>query len=166
MEEAVPDDEDEEKDVLIPSETYDGLICAACVNQHPLLVEHAGSEGWMIIEPDINGGFEVVGRPMPLSSKDPVDKGSDLEEIRGDADREQEQVSSPTTGDTRKRSAGDADVESNKRARQELQVPPTAVKRECQGKGDIFLAHGIRSVLQTTLPVRVNDSIKLTSRLM
>lgn len=59
----VDDDEDEEALCLIPSESYDALVCAECVTGCPLLMERAGMQGWMIVEPSPEGtGFIVVGR--------------------------------------------------------------------------------------------------------
>jgi E3 ubiquitin-protein ligase UBR7 len=133
--EAKEDDEDEEKDVLIPSESYDGLICAACVDGHPLLKEHAGKPGWMVIEPTDTGSYEVMGR-LDTAQRDTEGK---------EAGKAEDDM--PTLG---KRPAED-DLTSDgaKRARVGEET-----SKSLQGKRDVFLAHGIREQLESTLSVR------------
>ncbi|RSH78307.1 uncharacterized protein EHS24_002776 [Apiotrichum porosum] len=143
--EDVDDDEDEESDCLIPSDSYDGLICAECAKLHPLLAERSGTDGWMIIEPhDKEGEWKVVGKKMAGSKRaNEEDCGSDPKRARvEDAPAESDHptvVSAPPV---------EADgVVPTETAEAVAPVPAAARK----GAGDIFLAHGIREELKAQL---------------
>jgi E3 ubiquitin-protein ligase UBR7 len=120
------DDENEEQDVLIPSESYDGLICAACVKSHPLLRDRAGTEGWMIIEPNQGGegGFRVVGRreETTTTKQDEADGKRDERGVKGDehgdkSGRTKELISGTSEEKTDKRLSADESL--GKRSRSE-----------------------------------------------
>ena len=57
------EEEEEDEQVLIPSDTYDSLICGECVLSNPFLASQAGKEGFMIIEPR-ESSWVVIGRNM------------------------------------------------------------------------------------------------------
>lgn len=155
--EDVDDDEDEESDCLIPSDSYDGLICAECAKLHPLLAERSGTDGWMIIEPhDKEGEWKVVGKKMAGSKRaNEEDCGSDPKRARvEDAPAESDHptvVSAPPV---------EADgVVPTETAEAVAPVPAAARK----GAGDIFLAHGIREELKAQLDVSHSLSSQLTN---
>lgn len=154
------DEEDEEKESLIPSETYDGLICAACVAGHPVLKDRAGSTGWMMIVPKEDGGFEVLGRPsLPTDTATKVEladekdvKPSEDPIVLSEADRA---GTAPP-----KRSAEDhleEESHSVKKARPSTPgvkpEPDHAGSPTSGGAGDVFLAHGEREKLKSSLTV-------------
>lgn len=162
------EDEDEEAAVLIPSDTYDGLICAGCVQRHPFVRDRAGKDGWMVIEPDESGSsWKVVGRRTSEEEKKP--------------DVQQEEViadGKPGPGglpETVKRPVEDGGEERDaKRSRLEeggtagalveegvVKSESTAVpgkpilqgERSSKGAGDVFLSYGIRDQLKASLDV-------------
>ena len=152
------EDEDEEIDVLIPSESYDGLICAGCVRSSDLMRDKAGSEGWMIVEPQEGGTWEVIGRRSAEHTASALNGWMDEKE-----NETKEEGASATAGTTsnvtnedRKRpTSEDHDAEA-KRPRldneNDLRTNGHA-STSWKGKGDIFLAHGVREHLKTTLAV-------------
>ncbi|WWD01501.1 hypothetical protein V866_008445 [Kwoniella sp. B9012] len=168
--ENVVDEEDEEEStVLIRSDSYDGLICADCVKGNGYLRNQAGKDGWMIIEPTSDGsqgGWTVIGQKS--------DTGNDVNGKTGGG----EEVTTNKSEDVGnveekgKRKAEDFDEvgeESTKKIRLEngLATPVTASNKstsegtdsisssssgwQWKGKGDIFLANGVRDQLKDQL---------------
>lgn len=136
------EDEDEEADCLIPSDTYDALICADCVRPHSLLSERAGTSGWMVIVPgEKEGEWTVVGRAEPATngSKRALEETDlpDAKKTRVEGSSEQDAVSA----------AVNAEVGAT--TKPEDSAPAT----ERKGAGDIFLANGIRERLGRELDV-------------
>lgn len=149
------DEDDEEKKVLIPSDTYDGLICAACVRGSAFIENRAGTEGWMMIEPRGDGTYEVVGGQEKEDESIPqaaVKERSDHANAKnGDDDiavgkkRPAEEVMDEN--DAKKvKLEGDSQASSSVKAEEISQW-------KWKGKGDVFLAHGIRDGLKATLSV-------------
>lgn len=145
------DEEDEEADCLIPSDSYDGLICAACTKLHPLLLERAGVNGWMVIEPgEQENEWRVVGKAA-AGGKRPADEDSDSQAKRARVDDEAAPISQP--GEV----AGSHPQEDEARAAaatepaEPPQPTPSASSRK--GAGDIFLGHGIREKLKAELDI-------------
>jgi len=140
--EADEEEEDEEKAMLIPSDTYDSLICGACAEKSSYIKEQKGRSGWMVIEPGEGGqgGFVIIGkeqrdetrlgekRPLDNSSSEIVEKKSRID------DSNNESVAS----------MGNASATEEKGETE---------KTSWKGKGDVFLAHGIRERLKATLDV-------------
>ena len=141
------EDEDEEAVVLIPSDTYDALICAGCVREHPFVSDRAGRDGWMTIEPNENKvGWKVMGRRV------------DIEEEESDAGETRE------ISNGLKRSAAENEVEDSPKRRRldgnEVKGEPTVAPiahpgapQARKGNGDVFLAYGVRQQLKLTLGV-------------
>jgi len=143
---------------LIPSDSYDGLICSACVMGNDYLKEKGGEEGWMIIEPD-GDGYKVVDRPRSEVGDQAKDTGvkrereeeSDGENkrLKLDAQEGKDQPtplsdSSAVTGTDLSQEAGWVETKPSE---------PTASTMKIKGKGDIFLADGLRDKLASTLDV-------------
>ncbi|WVQ98647.1 hypothetical protein IAU59_005778 [Kwoniella sp. CBS 9459] len=196
------EEEDEESSVLIRSESYDGLICSACVKGNEYLRSRAGDTGWIIIEPasSLTEGdgekWEVVGK-MGDTEKDKVglDPGAD--------GRETEDVN-PSGKRPLDGANAEEDEQSGKKIRLDEQptrvattVPggnenltaTTAASKtvnhvddlldnvesdgpdvgraetgnargwKWKGKGDIFLANGIRDQLKSTLDEKTLSSL-------
>lgn len=134
------DDDDDEAKVLIPSDSYDGLLCAACVNTSEYVTSKAGRDGWMTIEPD-GEGYKVVGRLVaPISG-----------ETETGAKRERpDEPLSPNKKAKIERENGDMTINAQTGAKADAETETTNAGK---GKGDVFLAHGIRERLQDELDV-------------
>jgi E3 ubiquitin-protein ligase UBR7 len=130
------EDDDEETAILIPSDTYDGLVCAACAGKSAYIGAHKGKDGWMIIELNENdqAGYQVIGRQEPSSAKT-GDKRS-LQESDADKSAKRIKLDDEDTGRVEK--VEDGGEQST---------------RLWKGKGDVFLAHGIRERLAESLDV-------------
>jgi E3 ubiquitin-protein ligase UBR7 len=143
---------------LIASDSYDGLICSACVKGNEFLKDKGGEEGWMIIEPD-GDGFKVVGRPeievedeaKAIGAKREREEGLDEENKRvkldgqeGDDQPNPLLESSAVTG---------ADSEQEEGRIVTKHSGSTTASTRAKGKGDIFLAEGVREKLANTLDV-------------
>jgi E3 ubiquitin-protein ligase UBR7 len=141
---------------LIPSDSYDGLICSACVKGYDYLKDKGGEEGWMIIEPD-GDGFKVVGRSnievgdkaTEIGAKREREEGLDKENKRvkldGEAEKDQPNPlseSSAVTGVDSQQEEGRIETKPSE---------PTTSSPRAKGKGDIFLAEGVREKLASTL---------------
>ena len=151
------DGEDDEGEVLIPSESYDGLICASCVSGNAFLQEKAGQAGWMVIEPGEDGAFRVVGREEKPKSDG---RGSvSVDEAGGPAaaTAEEENSSENAEGSLKRPAETIAEDEvTAKKPRLDTAIALSGTSTEAslrKGKGDIFLAHGVRSALKASLPV-------------
>jgi E3 ubiquitin-protein ligase UBR7 len=142
------EDENEEKEVLIPSDTYDGLICAACVRRNAFLASKAGTEGWMMVEPTEDGSLEVIGRPAEQEVKAPETITST-----------EEAYSAESIDGIRKRSEEEADGPEAKKVKvkgsDHTSVAESQSSWRWKGKGDVFLAHGVREGLKSTLSARL-----------
>jgi E3 ubiquitin-protein ligase UBR7 len=136
-------DDDEDKTMLIPSDTYDGLVCAACIRSNPYLTMKAGTQGWMIIEPSesVASAFEVIGRD-----------GVNTAEERNEAKRKEREADEEVPGKKAKVENGESKAvpASPLENVSQKEVNP----RGWKGKGDVFLAEGIRESLKATLDVR------------
>ena len=147
------DEDDEEKKVLIPSDTYDGLICAACVRGSAFIENRAGTEGWMVIEPRGDGTHEVIGRqdnedrsPRQAAVEERSDHTKDGDdEIALGQKRPAEEI-------TDENNAKKVKLEGDSRASSSVKAEENSQWR-WKGKGDVFLAHGIRDGLKATLSV-------------
>ncbi len=152
------DGEDEDEAVLIPSDTYDGLICATCVREHPLLRERTGEDGWMMIEPSEGGlGWRVVGRRELV--------GGEIQEVMKAGKQEEEDIVKEEVKEEKadgtglpnglKRSAEEEETEeSAKKPRLNgLKVKEETAGEALKGAGDVFLAYGIRDQLKASLDV-------------
>ncbi|WOO85488.1 Protein mlo2 [Vanrija pseudolonga] len=142
------DEEDEEADCLIPSDTYDALICADCVRPHSLLSERAGTSGWMAIVPgEKEGEWTVVGRAESATngSKRSLEETDlpDAKRTRVEGSSEQDAVSA----------AVNAEVGATAKP-----VDSTPATRR-KGAGDIFLANGIRERLGRELDEKAIASL-------
>jgi E3 ubiquitin-protein ligase UBR7 len=144
---------------LIPSDSYDGLICSACVKGNHYLKEKGEEEGWMIIEPD-GAGFKVVGRPQIEVKGEEKDMGAKRErEEETDEDnkrlkldgQEREDRPHPLLGSRTITPQADLPQEED-RIETRPNEPKTSSTRT-KGKGDIFLAGGVREKLANTLDV-------------
>jgi E3 ubiquitin-protein ligase UBR7 len=135
--------------VLIPSDTYDGLICLACVEGNQYLKEQRGKPGWMTIVPG-GGTYRVIGRPETSSAATETGvKRERADEEDGQSKRvklDEEEAASNKAEDTE--SSHQRVKETRDRSRSAS--TPSEVPR---GKGDIFLADGIREKLQAELDV-------------
>lgn len=169
--EKISEDDDDDEEVLIKSDTYDGLICAACVSSHGYLRSQAGQSGWMVIEPK-DGGWEVLGRadgqaPSLRSSSAADVNGTDISagtnippvsvKAGANAKRSIEEVS-PSEAEP---SASPVD----KKAKKEDHPTESLTPRVLRGKGDVFLADGVRERLKATLPVSPAKNSTHPSRL-
>lgn len=129
------DDEDEEAACLIPSDTYDCLVCAACVDLSPFIAEKRGTEGWMVIVPD-GEGWRVVGR---------------IEEVNGS-----DGCNGVEEGETgTKRPRADETSSEAKRAR----VDEETARSISVAAGDVFIALGIRDRLAAELAADIAASL-------
>ncbi|ORX39781.1 hypothetical protein BD324DRAFT_667125 [Kockovaella imperatae] len=126
---ATEDEDGEEENVLIPSDSYDGLVCAECVRSNTFLSAKMGTLGFMIIEPEVPEGWRVIGREERI-----------VEAEAGEA------------GEMKRRIEQDATHDSSDPKRDNDGV-------KIHGKGDIFLAHGIRDRLNDTLPADTAASL-------
>jgi hypothetical protein len=144
---------------LIPSDSYDGLICSACVKGIDYLKDKGGEEGWMIIEPD-GDGFKVVGRPeievedeaKAIGAKREREEGLDEENKRVKLDgQEGDDQPNPLSDSSTGKPQADLPQEEG-RIETKPTEPPTSSTR-AKGKGDIFLAEGVRQELANTLDV-------------
>lgn len=140
-------------DCLIPSESYDSLVCGACVRKHPLLARKAGMPGWMIIEPDAaSGEMKVIGRLSDGADPDARDKAKkedpSPEESRPQK-REAEEDGAERPGKRAKpeEPGGSSDTRSSEAS------SATEQHSTPRGHGDVFLADGIRERLKTELDV-------------
>ncbi|OWZ80192.1 E3 ubiquitin-protein ligase UBR7 [Cryptococcus neoformans Tu401-1] len=126
-----------DEQVLIPSDTYDSLICGECVLSNSFLTSQAGKEGFMIIEPR-ESSWVVVGRDIRQEDEVTVGLGKKrgLEESRETSKR----VKLDDGSEARER---DAFTDSERR----------------KGKGDIFLAHGVRNRLKFQLDTDTISSL-------
>jgi len=144
--------------VLIPSDSYDGLICSACVKGNDYLKDKGGEEGWMIIEPD-GDGFKVVGRPgieVGDEAKDTGAKREREEDLDGENkrvkldDQEGEDQPNPLLESG---AVNGADSPREEGRIETKPSEPTLSSTTPKGKGDIFLAEGVRERLASTLDV-------------
>ncbi|UOH81538.1 hypothetical protein LQV05_004209 [Cryptococcus neoformans] len=126
-----------DEQVLIPSDTYDSLICGECVLSNSFLTSQAGKEGFMIIEPR-ESSWVVVGRNV--RQEDEVTVG--LGEKRGleESHETSKRVKLDDGSEARER---DAFTDSERR----------------KGEGDIFLAHGVRNRLKFQLDTDTISSL-------
>nr|XP_019042807.1 E3 ubiquitin-protein ligase UBR7 [Kwoniella bestiolae CBS 10118]OCF21737.1 E3 ubiquitin-protein ligase UBR7 [Kwoniella bestiolae CBS 10118] len=124
------EEDDEELAVLIRSDSYDGLICAECVKGNGFLRSQAGKEGWMIIEPEEDRGeWKVIGRK-------PNRKVEDEDEYAAGSTKRtklENGLATPITASDKSTSATEEDI------------------WRWKGKGDIFLANGVRDQLKDQL---------------
>lgn len=140
------DDDDDDEKVLIPSDSYDGLICAACVRMNPFIEAQAGQEGYMMIEPKDDGSLDIVGK-----------KTNEEKPYMKDTSEKKEGTSNNPI--EKKRSA--EETQSEPAAKKIKVVEAVEVRPSCsetngckwKGKGDVFLAHGVREQLKSTLSV-------------
>ncbi|BEJ14368.1 hypothetical protein CspHIS471_0401350 [Cutaneotrichosporon sp. HIS471] len=170
-ERAEPLDEDEEEsDSLLPSDSYDGLLCVACA-AHPFVNARKGKEGWMVIVPQ-GEGWVVEGRKAEDAKEDGKAEEVKVEgEAKADADAEApaslkrkseddglvakrarvddmtpllvaETITAELTSEPSKSAAKPTDGSTA------TQVPATRLRTSA---GDVFLAHGIREHLKATL---------------
>lgn len=122
--------------MLIPSDSYDGLICAACVDSSEFVKSKAGSEGWMTIEPDAEG-FKVVGRGQGRSAiAEPGSKRHRDDDNDGTSKRLKTDEESGVTN------TGSAKAEAR-----------SLSTSAATGGSDVFLSHGIRDALRDKLDV-------------
>lgn len=165
--EAKPDPEkinedDDDEEVLIKSDTYDGLICAACVSSHGYLRSQAGRTGWMVIEPK-DGGWEVLGRPDEQAPSLRSSSAADVKEANG-TDRSAGTdipLISVKAGVNAKRSIEEVSpseaepsiLPMDKKAKKVDHPTESLALLVLRGKGDVFLADGIRERLKAALPV-------------
>ncbi|OXC69828.1 hypothetical protein AYX13_01595 [Cryptococcus neoformans] len=126
-----------DEQVLIPPDTYDSLICGECVLSNSFLTSQAGKEGFMIIEPR-ESSWVVVGRN--IRQEDEVTVG--LGEKRG-LEESQETSKRVKLDDGSEARERDAFTDSERR----------------KGKGDIFLAHGVRNRLKFQLDTDTISSL-------
>lgn len=141
---AVEEEEEEEEDgSIIPSESYDGLICGECVKGHHVLRDKAGIEGWMMIVPNDSGEFEVIGRAKgagPSPGEEDQPKREDLE-AQGQA-----------MGEMSKKRSLDTSIEESDTKRRRLEGEQSG-SEPGRGAGDVFLANGQREKLKLELDV-------------
>ena len=145
------DDEEDDDNALIPSDTYDGLICAHCVTSNSFLLAKAGQPGFMVIEPT-SDGWRVLGRAATKAEEKAVD-GTEV--VNGSDNLEEIMVDGRENSDHAKREAdGEDEVRPLKKARLESECISTATERmTLKGKGDIFLSDGVREQLKMSLSV-------------
>ncbi|TYJ56609.1 hypothetical protein B9479_002701 [Cryptococcus floricola] len=131
---AAEEEDDDDERVIIPSDTYDSLICSACVRSNPFMKSQAGKGGWMMIEPSSSGSWEVIGKSVTGSDSQSVDEMKNgkraLQEDEADAHAKKIKLDDATV----KASSGEETSDW-----------------KWQGKGDVFLSHGIREKLKTQL---------------
>ena len=143
---------------MIPSDSYDGLICLACVKGNEYLKDKGGEEGWMIIEPD-GDGFKVIGRPEVEVGDKAKDTGAKREReeeagegnkrVKLDGEAEKDQPNPLFESNSVKPQAGLLQDDGRIETKPNEATPST----RAQGKGDIFLAEGVREKLASTLDV-------------
>ncbi|XAO24080.1 hypothetical protein I312_102870 [Cryptococcus bacillisporus CA1280] len=136
-EEGEEEEEEEDEQVLIPSDSYDSLICGECVLSNPFLTSQAGKEGFMIIEPR-GSSWAVIGRSIRQDDEAEVGLG----EKRGPEENKEtsKRIKLDDRSDARE---GDVSTDNEKR----------------KGKGDVFLAHGVRNRLKFQLDMDTISSL-------
>ncbi|KAI5449729.1 hypothetical protein NCC49_004094 [Naganishia albida] len=133
---------------LLPSSTYQHLICASCTLKSPLLRRHAGTEGWLMIVPKAGTDasttswperWEVIGRWVGTGEKR---KAQDEEAGEG---RKRVKLSpsivsrDPPAHATCTRPAPNPDVQL---ILSTLVTNPTDPESGLRAKGDVFLPPG------------------------
>ncbi|ORY33721.1 hypothetical protein BCR39DRAFT_265315 [Naematelia encephala] len=83
VQEGEDEDEDEEKDVLIPSDSYDGLLCARCAEGCEIAKCCRGKDGWMTIEPKEGEGGGWVVRGRKETKEENIEDSKDKKDING-----------------------------------------------------------------------------------
>lgn len=147
------DDDDDETRVIIPSDTYDGLICAACVESSEICKTRAGSRGWMIIE-QTGAGPVVVGREAMIEGEEPTRVPDDTSQKRErEDDPESESKRLKTESESKVPPAPLCDDASEAVPERVNPVEPKEHNSKPTSKRDVFLAHGIREQLQSELNV-------------
>jgi E3 ubiquitin-protein ligase UBR7 len=150
MGEAQPegDEEDDEARVLIPSDTYDGLICSACVEGNQCLREQRGKPGWITIVPE-GEAYRVIGRP---------EDRADATEFGAKRERADEEDGQNKRVKLDEEEAPSTKVEDAESSRPEDETAKNDISQSVKApsgtsKGDIFLVDGIREKLQAELDV-------------
>ncbi|WVR05098.1 hypothetical protein IAU60_002110 [Kwoniella sp. DSM 27419] len=175
-------EEDDDEAVLIPSESYDGLICGACVKGNRYLRSMAGKTGWMIIEPvaaqeagDATGSVRVIGRrkspavePAALPDhadtngnkrvlEDDTSDGSAAKKVKLEGPQEElasgEAQPTPSSG-----AIAQNDANGSSPNRRDVNALETS-DWPWRGKGDVFLAHGVREDLKGKLDEKTISSL-------
>jgi len=157
------EEEDDETRVLIPSDTYDGLICSACAEGSDFLESKGGSSGYMTVVKKQDGeGYEVSGRVdlTEESTQGGSKREREEEGIEGESKRTKLDERAEVVGDIKpERSidqAGSASVQADPAQEEGKPVVESEDKAQTTtltSKRDIFLAHGIRERLQQELDV-------------
>jgi len=144
------EDEDEEEAVLIPSDTYDGLICAECAGGHPFIRHKAGTEGWMMIEASEEGGSSTVIRRR-VQVKEEKEEKPEGESYGLKRSAEDEEV---VGGPKKPRlEHGDIQTETDHTMTSVQNGVANGGEGQWKGEGDVFLAYGIRDQLKASLDV-------------
>jgi E3 ubiquitin-protein ligase UBR7 len=163
------EEEDDETRVLIPSDTYDGLICSACVEGTDFLESKAGSSGYMTVVKKQDGeGYEVSGRMHQAEETTPggLKRERQEEGIEGESKRTKLDDRAEAVGDIKPEQsidqAGSTSVQAD--PAQEEGKPVVGSEDKAQtttstSKRDIFLAHEIRERLQQELDVSLFQQI-------
>ncbi|WRT67041.1 uncharacterized protein IL334_004007 [Kwoniella shivajii] len=165
------DDEDEESSVLIRSDSYDGLICSNCVKSNHYLSSQAGKQGWMIIEPHSEGGWEVIGQESNVPGADVTEIENTKEDTKEDnmkrkaergngieAEPDHKKVkidnglSTPITASTERESTSHDDERPD-------EIKNHETRWKWKGTGDIFLANGVREKLKDQLDQKTIASL-------
>jgi hypothetical protein len=133
---------------LIPSDTYDGLICSACVEGNQYLKEQRGEPGWMTIVPQ-GEAYRVIGRPEDNAVATEIGaKRERADEEDGQNKRVKlNEEEAPST----KAEGADSSCPEDETVKTDLSQSVKAPSGT--SKGDIFLADGIREKLQAELDV-------------
>ncbi|GMK58788.1 hypothetical protein CspeluHIS016_0602300 [Cutaneotrichosporon spelunceum] len=168
------DEDEEESDSLLPSDSYDGLLCAACA-AHPFVNARRGKEGWMVIVPQGEGWVVEGQKPGDVNEEGKTEglkAGGEIEpdvvvkpgvEItptgqkraseddqpavkRARVDDTSQALAAIVTAEPASASSTTAAASTEPVAGTAQSAPPTRTSA-----GDIFLAHGIREHLKATL---------------
>ncbi|CAK9786946.1 hypothetical protein CC85DRAFT_286164 [Cutaneotrichosporon oleaginosum] len=162
-------EEEEESDSLLPSESYDGLLCAACAD-HPFVAERKGRDGWMVVVPRgdewvVEGrkeGEEGSGRArMVEKAEEPAwggEAGPALGKKRASEDEgpaaKRVKVEAPGQVLTEAVTAEptvEPTAEPTAIPTSTVPPPAQATAEPRRAAGDVFLADGVRDHLKATL---------------
>jgi E3 ubiquitin-protein ligase UBR7 len=119
------DSTDEDPSPILPSESYEHLICGECVRKHSILQRYAGTKGWQMVIPteskengDWKTRWKVVGKDIV---HDFAPTGSPLSET--------EIKSSTESGSFKRKASVDAASSTEKKQRLDLSTTSSKSKR-------------------------------------